>query len=81
MIARVGEVLRVNRLARRVTQSDLSRRAGIHRLTLIQIERGKSCNVESVEALAGALGLDPAAVFADGYALAAKEGVHATIRR
>ena len=53
----IGRTLRTLRKARGKTQADLAAKAGIHRITLLQIELGRSKpDFDTLERLAKALG-------------------------
>ena len=53
----VGKTIRVLRLAKGKTQAALAAKAGIHRITLLQIELGRSRpDFDTLERLAKALG-------------------------
>lgn len=64
--ARIGQRIRALRTERRLTQKELARRAEIAAPNLNRIEKGqKGLSMESLERLAGALGVQPAELLRD----------------
>lgn len=57
----IGEVIRLLRKEKRISQENLAKEARVARSTIVRIERGvfKSISTETLNDIAGAFGLDP----------------------
>jgi transcriptional regulator with XRE-family HTH domain len=55
----VGQNVRRLRLEKEWTHAKLARRAKMHHMSVVQIERGRSCSLAVLGRLAKALGVEP----------------------
>jgi transcriptional regulator with XRE-family HTH domain len=64
-MARIGRLVRLERLRQGLRQEDVAARAGVNRNTVTSIESGKSPNPKSLPDVLSALGLNPAELLVD----------------
>jgi transcriptional regulator with XRE-family HTH domain len=60
LMERIGRNVKQLRAERGWTHAELARRAGMHRISVAQIEAGRSVSLKTLEKLAGALRVKPA---------------------
>lgn len=67
-MATAGEIIRAERVARRLSQSDVAREIGMSRTIISEVEHGiRPASVRVLNRIAAALGVDPAVLRARYY--------------